>query len=313
LYSQKYLPGRNQNPGNCANGQLTEVGYQQQLKNGQSLKALYGKLLPPEFDPSLIYVRSTNVPRTFLSAEALLYGLYPPEEGCSDTGIVINTIDSATDNMTPNIDVCPKLVTYMEQFYDCSLWKNYFNSKVLPLEQTLAPIFNLTPGYEIDMMFDCVQANLCHNHTLPAAFTQAMYDGIVGTNLFEYIGMSQWAVAQTPYTTVQISMGSFIRDVITNIDSVASGNSKQQLALFSGHDTTVLPFVLAYNASYAGVWPPYASMIRIELLDAGSYGDQIRFYYNDVLLTIPGCSSSTCPYSTFKSISMNLAQASKFC
>jgi hypothetical protein len=59
---------------------------------------------------------------------------------------------------------------------------------------------------------------------------------------------------------------SFIGDVINNIDTVAKNQTTQVMALFSGHDTTVLPFVMAYNAWTDGIWPPYASMIRIELL-----------------------------------------------
>lgn len=110
---------------------------------------------------------------------------------------------------------------------------------------------------------------------------------------------------------------------MNNINDVATNQTQQLFALFSGHDTTVLPFIMAYNAWEDGLWPAYASLIRIELLKGknisrfaktkGPSGDLIRMYYNDQLLNIPGCGSQTCPYEKFKAISENIARAAQYC
>jgi len=46
--------------------------------------------------------------------------------------------------------------------------------------------------------------------------------------------------------------------------------SGRRFALYAGHDTSVLPFLKAFNI-YDGLhWPRYASMIRIELYESTS-------------------------------------------
>lgn len=61
----------------CYPGQLTPLGAAQMFALGARIRARYLHLLPPQFDPSLIAVRSTALRRTVESAVALLSGMYP--------------------------------------------------------------------------------------------------------------------------------------------------------------------------------------------------------------------------------------------
>eukprot|EP00923_Selenidium_pygospionis_P038577 GHVN01067210.1.p1 GENE.GHVN01067210.1~~GHVN01067210.1.p1 ORF type:complete len:695 (+),score=76.36 GHVN01067210.1:7954-10038(+) len=63
------------------------------------------------------------------------------------------------------------------------------------------------------------------------------------------------------------------------------------LALFSGHDTTVMPFLASMGKDvFSGTWPPYASIIVFELLELESELF-FRMVYNGEILhsRIPGC------------------------
>jgi hypothetical protein len=59
---------------------------------------------------------------------------------------------------------------------------------------------------------------------------------------------------------------SFMKDVYTRIRSVRQNVSTEKIAFFSGHDTTLLPILAALGNAY-NIWPPYASLLRIELLN----------------------------------------------
>ena len=73
------MNGSNVLPGNCKIGQLTSIGYKQQLANGQNIKKRYSEtynLIPDSFDDSgtinnLILVRSDDSPRVQQSAMVL--------------------------------------------------------------------------------------------------------------------------------------------------------------------------------------------------------------------------------------------------
>jgi hypothetical protein len=72
--------------GSCGSLFLTPRGYTQHIANGQALRQAYvqgaggnGSLLPSDWrtQADAFYVRSTDIPRTRLSAMALMEGMYP--------------------------------------------------------------------------------------------------------------------------------------------------------------------------------------------------------------------------------------------
>ncbi len=58
-------------------GQLTPIGIEQQHYLGAFIRKRYQTLLSPNYTASEIIVRSTDVDRTLMSAQANLVGLYP--------------------------------------------------------------------------------------------------------------------------------------------------------------------------------------------------------------------------------------------
>lgn len=65
---------------------MFQKGKRQQYKLGQYFRRRYGKLIGPKYSVNKVYVRSTDLDRTIMSAQANLAGLFPPtdEEKWSD-------------------------------------------------------------------------------------------------------------------------------------------------------------------------------------------------------------------------------------
>lgn len=178
-------------------------------------------------------------------------------------------------------------------------WIAYNTSQfVTTLDYQLNAI--LGEGYwSWEYIFDCMMTTVCSGRGLPdgTADTILMNDTIFNNTLYqvEYTAAfldlynnSQWA---------KLSMANTAWHVCTNIESVINnadtGNYK--FALFSGHDTTVQPFLAAVlKENWDQHWPAYASMVTIELYQAVAGGYLFRMVYNGEAMTIPGCPDTLC-------------------
>uniref|UniRef100_A0A1B6KMW6 acid phosphatase n=1 Tax=Graphocephala atropunctata TaxID=36148 RepID=A0A1B6KMW6_9HEMI len=58
--------------------QLTDVGKGQEFELGQWLRLRYDELLSDRYDPDEIFIQSTDVDRTLMSAQCAMAGLYHP-------------------------------------------------------------------------------------------------------------------------------------------------------------------------------------------------------------------------------------------
>jgi len=262
--------------------------------------------LPFNFDPQYFYFRSTNVPRTQLSAESLLLGLYNTSSSSGaacDTAIFnIYTLDNSMENMYPNKDRCSTLSELETKWVSSNQFQAFYKEVIIPLSQQLSKIFQI-PLDELDAnaFFDCLQAHACHNMPLPDALTQQIYDTTVSAGVYYYKGLQNTPTIKNS-TYVTIAMGDFVAELGGLIDQVVGGASTVKMALYSGHDTTLMPLLDAFGV-WDGVWPPYASLLRVHLLKDDSNNYFVEFIYNDgAPLVIPGCQTSPCPYATFKMI-----------
>jgi len=65
----------NSNPFNC---QSIQTGKMQTYELGQFLRKRYDGFIPKKFHADHIFVRSSDMDRTIMSADTVLSGLYPP-------------------------------------------------------------------------------------------------------------------------------------------------------------------------------------------------------------------------------------------
>jgi len=300
IFRKNYLPNREYFPGNCMTGQLTSKGLLQEQHNGQIFRQAYIEnqpLLSPTITPSELYLRTDDCPRTIASLQGVIDGLYPVNDTILETNVInFNTMDFIMDDILPNANLCPNLGYYTNLAENSIGWTNHIKSVTTPLLQELETITGITP-IEIGHFYDCLNAHLCHEFTMPSWFTQDIYNRVNAEVLW------QFNYTQNYPNRVQmgaVSMGLLINEWWNRIQDAINNESNPCLFLYSGHDYSVMPFAAAFGI-WNGAWAYYASFILFELYDTGTTY-LIRAVLDGVPVQFPGCSSVMCDISEFTKI-----------
>ncbi|XP_060533546.1 prostatic acid phosphatase-like [Cylas formicarius] len=102
-------------------GMLNNRGKLRQYELGRWLRRRYQNFLPIRYNRSDIYVRSTDVDRTLMSAASNLAGLYPPLDDqvwnpfIPWQPIPIHTVDYSTDYLLAYNVACPKYIRLLAE------------------------------------------------------------------------------------------------------------------------------------------------------------------------------------------------------
>lgn len=296
LYRKVFQPGAEVLPnGNCGLGQLTTVGYNQHIKNGQYLRDYYVDkvgLIPPTWldDPSQFHLRSDNALRTEESGQALFSGLYPEATdrlaAKATSGIPVVPFyveDEDTDTMTYNPTRCPGINNLTAKIAADPKYVEHIAKITTPLAKELTNVFGLpvpptgwTSG--IATKLDCLMTHRCHNFSLPAGVTPDLFAAVIEDDTWTY-GF------QLNYTGfVKLAVGTFMGELLDNMKAMIAtqqptsdvsrapppARKARKFWVYAGHDDgPVMPMMAALGA-YHGVWSPYATLIALELYNSSS-------------------------------------------
>ncbi|MEQ2204168.1 hypothetical protein XENOCAPTIV_008983 [Xenoophorus captivus] len=89
----------------------------------------------------------------------------------------------------------------------------------------------------------------------------------------------------------------------TNLICLSKYHSlNRKLFLYSAHDTTLIPCLMALEI-FDMKWPPYAADVTLELHQNRKTGDTfVKVSYMGQDQLIPGCSGVYCPLQEFKQV-----------
>ena len=278
---------------------------------GDQTKAIYQ-------EPNLKY-RADDEQRTLMSGQILLRGLFGPElavTGDDEAAVIkLHTADYKMDVLTPNEKVCPRVEELRNRAYESEEYKHWIQNS---LEAKTAKSFlNDEMGLEEvpEDILDCMMTTICTDRKLPDALDD--YDGIDGGGNFEVVANFSVQNFTFPYkhndgTYSKVGMGPLWLEIMSNILQIvdsnnhpppsSSGMPPPKLALFSGHDTTLMPILATLGEQvWSGKeWSPYASMLQIEVHDVLDTDERypsgyaFRLIYNGNVLTskMDECSDS---------------------
>lgn len=325
--------------GTCEVGQLLLQGYEQELANGKHLREAYifssndsisrlatmhdvrtqlidvDELLWDE--PGQLYYRADDDQRTLMSGQVLLRGMFGPElnDHYSTHGeypvLPLRTADRRRDIVDPNESICPRLAEISEEFFQSEEFQAFNQTEeAISLREFKRNVLKVNGEM---MAVDCLMTTMCTDRTLPEPLQDYNPDSV---GMFERL--YDWHVKS--FTMIynandaiysKLSMQPLWSEIMENIrqvkttltvDATDSGtHSWPKLALYSGHDTTLMPLLASLGPKvWDQKWSPYASMLILEvhgLLDENEFitGHLFRLMYNGEAITnrLEGCPDDT--------------------
>ncbi|XP_075404014.1 prostatic acid phosphatase [Tenrec ecaudatus] len=289
-------------------GQLTPVGMEQHYQLGEYLRRRYETFLNESYKREQVYVQSTDIDRTLMSAMANLAALFPPE-GISVWNpdlawqpIPVHTVPISEDKLLYlPFKHCPRFKELEEE----TLKTEEYQKRLHPYKDfiEMLPKFSGYQGQDLfgiwSRVYDPLFCERTHNFTLPSWVTE---DTMVKLReLSELSVLSLYGIYKQKEKS-RLQGGVLAGEILKHMRAATQSSNHRRLLMYSGHDTTVSGLQMALEV-YNGLLPPYASCHITELyLDKGEYS--VEMYYRNESqhepypLTLPGCTHS-CPLEKF--------------
>ncbi|XP_066207024.1 prostatic acid phosphatase [Saccopteryx leptura] len=289
-------------------GQLTQRGMEQQYELGEYIRKRYEKLLNESYKHQQVYVRSTDIDRTLMSAMTNLAALFPPQ-GISIWNphlpwqpIPVHTVPLSEDRLLyMPFRNCPRF----QELQSETLKSEEFQERLRPYKDFIAtlPKFSGYHGKDLfgiwSRVYDPLFCEGVHNFTLPTWTTEDTMTKL--RELAELSLLSLYGVHKQKEKS-RLQGGVLVSEILNHLNRATQPSNHRKLVMYSAHDTTVSGLQMALDV-YNGILPPYASCHLMELyLDKGEYFLEM-YYRNDTQhepypLTMPGCTPS-CPLTKF--------------
>lgn len=294
-------------------GQLTAKGMQQEYQLGARLRKSYVNtyhLLPANYTAGTIYVRSSDVDRTLMSAQSFLMGLYPSETGprLPDSKkpalphffqpVSIHTVAKAQEDLLIAWTESPKFKEYLKMYvYPTSEWKQK-SAEIAPkfAKWSEATGINITDLYQLKSLGDTLYIDQLYHVPLPEGLTEENAQQIIDAGLWVFINAFKSAeMGKNTGNNLLKTLADYLQQATTE-------QTPLKYLLLSSHDSTQFSLLSAMSAPLNEA-PPYASDLNFLLFENGKQNYYVRVQFNGKPVIIPGCNkSNTCSLEQFNAL-----------
>ncbi|CAD5115995.1 DgyrCDS4931 [Dimorphilus gyrociliatus] len=244
-------------------GQLTKIGREQGFRLGQRLKRKYvdiWKIIPEQFNPQLVYMRSTNINRCIDTLQCVAAGIWGKN---LEKPMEFFVAPGKDEFLYPASHRC-KSLKGIETLGIVGLKEVEGLTK---LENLLKDKFKLETDMPIFACFDNIQCK--KGNDIPIFdwledIKDEMDEAVVKT-------MNKIRVPSPEYKTqsIKLGIGRVFDTILNNFEKL-----DKKLFLYSAHDST-LSTMLSGLDSLSTKWPPFAADISFDLLRDKETGSKI--------------------------------------
>lgn len=283
-------------------GQLTNAGKHRHLELGRYLRKRYASLLKDTYTNSEIYVRSTDVDRTLMSAESNLAGLYPPvgpdqwDPLIQWQPIPVHTVPEELDEVLAAKKPCAA--------FDMELKKYKHTDEFQAYNKSLEPVYEYVTAHSgrvVDSLttaqniYSCLHIEELNNFTLPE-WTKQVYPEPLRS-----ISARSFATKTNTPLMARLKTGPLVKEILERFRAKVDRKLKpdRSVWVYSAHDTTVANLLNALRL-FDLHNPPFAACVLLELRQPKTGGEPyVSVYYKNssadpMLLDIPDC-DQRCP------------------
>lgn len=265
--------------GECAPGQLTDIGKRRLFDFGRRLKETYinSGFLSEKFNPTEVHLTSTDFQRTIESLQSLVKGLFVG----SDTNIPIH-IGRRGINSPYSSQFCPDLMEERINHKEKVLLKHKSTiEKINEYVSKKYPILKNSRGpYEI---FDIICSNLGNKSSYFSNFCPKMFRMAENFTIDLHFGLFDKT------KNLINSKGAIIKDLYDRMHEVKDGKGEYKMYITSGHDVTIYPLLMALKI-HDNKWPGFGANIIIETYKDKSDKFYVRVKHNEKVKALPDCS-----------------------
>lgn len=309
--------------------ELTHEGLIQHYLIGRELRDRYTvaePLLPSSYNLDKIYIRSSDTPRTIMSAQAQMFGLFPQGPSLSknsnqytaippfDIPNLNNTINASDLHALPyefqpvTIEVqpleqdqfltvfgysCPRMQSLITEFENSKKHNQRIEAYNKNIKSRLEQVLNVKEIKYQDVAriadsFDCIEF---------AGFGKARnLIGDIFDEILEIMNYTNAFMFENP-EGLNLANSYFFKEILENFQSFIDGAGVRIFSLYMGHDTNLVGYLKRLN-SYDGKNPPFASALIFELHKEENK-HFVKVFYNDKQLKLDFCDRN-CDFNKFK-------------
>jgi len=292
-------------------GQLLPLGMQQEYHLGVEMRQRYVQhyhLLPPAYQPGVIYVRSTDFDRTLMSAESLLLGLYPlgtgPKLGFEQKlalpgafqPIPIHTVPVAEDQLFFPLRSRERARLLQQYVYANPDWqKQDAKLKSHYSAWSTATGVNIKQLSTLTSVGSALEIRSSQHVPLPKTLSAEAISTIIASG--------HWALAASfkPEPIGFALAHNLLEAINQQFVAVSKSESTLKYVLYSAHDTTLLSMLSALKVPLS-TQVPYASDLNFMLFEQSEQQYEVQVSFNGHVLKLPGCKQTRCTLAEFDAI-----------
>ncbi|PVD36224.1 hypothetical protein C0Q70_03200 [Pomacea canaliculata] len=283
-------------------GNLTAYGQEMMYSFGKSLRTFYGdqlKFLPKEYNGKDIYVQSTNINRTVVSARCVLAGMFGKQSLNKSGPVQIRVLSSIDEILYPNTRACSVLQKANHAVI-------FHFDRIPGIKEDLEFIEKIlgydsqATGHKLDFVSlrDDFVARITHGYSIPENIVP--YMNMIDKNATKilYYAMCGQHEAERPVVT-RLAVGPALQSALDAMSRCIQGQETPKIYLYSTHDSTMVA-LLESTGLFNWQWPPFAADLRFELYEDDDKQHWVRVLYCGEEKAIRGCNKPLCKFEDFK-------------